>query len=80
MTLVKLSLAALLAATAFTPALAADDGTPVGAYLASLAQQPAKPDGAVVEGRQVRAVVTPAAAPAPAPLTDAERYLIRRIQ
>ncbi|MCE1236571.1 MAG: hypothetical protein LWW93_09455 [Hyphomicrobiales bacterium] len=80
MTLAKLSLAALFAAVALTPALADDDGSPVGAYLASLAA-PAQPAAVkVVEGRQARHVATPAPAPTPAmpPLTDAERYLLSR--
>lgn len=70
MTLAKLSLAALLATAAFTPALANDDGTPLGAYLQSISS-PAQPAAVkVIEGRQ--------ATPTPAPLTDAERYLITR--
>lgn len=86
MTLVRLSLAALLAAAAFTPALADDDGTPLGAYLQSMsapAATPTAPATKMVEGRQAHRVVAHAATPAAQPvalqpLTDAERYLIQR--
>lgn len=86
MTFAKLSLAALIAAAAVTPALADDDGSPLGAYLQSISAPAratdAQPAAKVIEGRQARHMhmATPAVAPTPtpAPLTDAERYLNQR--